>query len=49
MASQLLKRAEQLAAKRGIGKPQALAYLLELTVKGRSGETPQGFEGVERR
>lgn len=40
MATQLLKRAEQLAEQRGIERTAALAHLMELVVKGRSGEAP---------
>jgi hypothetical protein len=40
MAAQLLKRAEQLAAERKIPRTEALAYLLNLVVQGRSGGVP---------
>ncbi len=40
MAAQLLKRAEQIAAERGIERTAALAYLVELVIKGRNGEPP---------
>lgn len=40
MAAQLLKRADQLVAERGLGRTAALAYLIDLVVKGRNGETP---------
>ena len=43
MAAQLLKRATQLAAERGITREAALAHLLNLVIKGRSGEAPPGF------
>lgn len=43
MAAQLLKRAHQLAAERGITREAALKHLLDLVVKGRSGEVPEGF------
>jgi hypothetical protein len=43
MAAQLLKRAEQLAAGRKIPRTEALAYLLNLVVQGRSGEVPPEF------
>lgn len=46
MAAQLLKRAEQHAAERGITREAALARLLDLVVKGRAGETPEGFAGT---
>jgi len=45
MASQLAKRADQLVTERGIARTEAMAYLLQLLVKGRNGETPAGFEG----
>jgi hypothetical protein len=45
MASQLAKRADQLAAARGLTRVAAMAHLLQLLVKGRSGEVPPGFEG----
>jgi len=40
MAGQLQKRAQQLAADRGISREEAMKYLLELVVKGRQGEAP---------
>jgi hypothetical protein len=43
MAAQLLKRADQLATERGTTREAALARLLELLVKGRSGEVPAEF------
>ena len=45
MAAQLLKRAAQLAAERGGTREAALARLLDLVVKGRSGEVPAEFGG----
>ena len=45
MAAQLAKRADQLAAERGITRLEAMSHLLQLVVKGRSGEAPPGFEG----
>ena len=45
MAAKLAKRADQLAAERGITRRDAMAHLLQLVVKGRSGEAPPGFEG----
>ena len=47
MAAQLLKRADQLAAERGIGRVAAVRYLLELVVKGRSGESPPEFPATK--
>lgn len=43
MSAQLLKRAEQQARERGITREAALARLLDLLVKGRSGEVPKDF------
>ncbi len=43
MASQLLKRSEQLARERGITRDVALKGLLEIVVKGRAGEVPAQF------
>jgi hypothetical protein len=43
MASQLLKRSEQLARERGITHEAALKGLLEVVVKGRAGEVPAQF------
>lgn len=43
MAAQLLKRADQLALERGIERTAALAYLIDLVIKARSGEAPPGF------
>ena len=43
MATQLLKRADQLAAERGITREAALKNLVELVVKGRAGEVPPSF------
>lgn len=44
MAAQLSRRADQLAAARGIPRPAALASLLELVVQGRAGEVPARFQ-----
>jgi galactokinase len=46
MTDQLLKRCDQLVAERGIGRVEAMAYLLQLVTKGARGEAPPGFEGV---
>lgn len=43
MATQLLKRADQLAIERGVPREQALKGLLEVVVKGRAGEVPVRF------
>ena len=45
MAAQLLKRAEQLAAERGIARETALKDLLDVVVKGRAGEVPAKYGG----
>ncbi len=44
MATQLLKRADQLAAERGITRETALAQLLQILVEGRQGNLPPGFQ-----
>jgi hypothetical protein len=44
MARQLLKRADQLAAGRGIPRETALAQLLQILVEGRQGNLPPGFQ-----
>ncbi len=43
MAAQLWKRSEQLARERGIERAAALAYLVELVMRGRNGEAPPDF------
>ncbi len=43
MAAQLLKRADQLVAERGLSREAALKGLLEVVVKGRAGEVPARF------
>jgi hypothetical protein len=43
MAAQLLKRADQQAQERGLSREAALARLLDLVIKGRSGEVPPEF------
>lgn len=48
MAAQLLKRAEQLVAMRGLSREAALASLLEVLVKGRAGEVPSRFAPAPR-
>ena len=44
MATQLLRRADQLAAERGRSREAELARLLDLLVRGRSGEVPAEFK-----
>lgn len=44
MARQLIKRADQLAAERGLSREETMAYLLRLMVQGRSGEVPPEFQ-----
>lgn len=48
MAAQLAKRADQLAAERGLTREAALASLLEVLVKGRAGEVPVRFTPTPR-
>jgi hypothetical protein len=43
LARQLLKRADQLAAERGLAREVALKHLLDVLVSGRRGEVPSGF------
>ena len=43
MAAQLLKRAAQHALERGVSREDALTRLIELVIKGRSGEVPAEF------
>lgn len=43
MARQLLKRADQLSAERGLPREAALAQLLQILVEGRQGNVPPGF------
>ncbi len=49
MATQLLKRAGQLAVERGISRVEALKGLLEVVVKGRAGEVPTRLVEPTRR
>lgn len=44
MAAQLMKRADQLAAERGIPREKAMRYLLEVVTKGRAGEVARSFD-----
>ena len=44
MAAQLLKRAEQISAERGVTPEAALAQLLEILVQGRQGNVPPAFK-----
>lgn len=46
MAAQLSKRADQLAAERGVARTEAMRYLIELVVQGRNGEAPPEFPGI---
>ena len=43
MAGQLVKRADQIAAGRGVTREVALKGLLDVVVKGRAGEVPASF------
>lgn len=45
MAAQLLKRAEQIAAARGVSREEALAHLLRFVAQGRAGEVPSNIGG----
>lgn len=45
MARQTLKRADQLAAERGMTREEALGYLLRLVRQGAAGEPPPEFPG----
>ena len=47
MAGQLMKRADQIAAERGITREAALQGLLEVVIKGRAGEVPTEFRPPE--
>jgi len=44
MSAQLLKRAEQISAERGVTREVALAQLLEILVQGRQGNVPPAFK-----
>jgi hypothetical protein len=44
MSAQLLKRAAQISAERGIRREEALAQLLEILIQGRQGEVPAAFK-----
>ena len=44
MAAQLMKRAGQIAAERRMTREAALKSLIEVMVKGRSGEVPPQFK-----
>ena len=48
MAEQLRKRCDQLVETRGIGRVEAMAYLLKLVTQGAQGVAPPGFEGVRK-
>ena len=45
MAAQLLKRADQLVAERGIERTAAVGYLVQLVISGRNGQPPPEFPG----
>jgi hypothetical protein len=47
MARQLLKRADQISAERGIKREEAMAQLLQILVQGRQGEVPAAFKPPE--
>ena len=44
MAAQLLKRAEQISAERGITREVAMAQLLQILIEGRQGNVPPAFQ-----
>jgi hypothetical protein len=44
MARQLIKRADQLVAERGLTREAAMDHLLRLVMQGRSGEVPPEFQ-----
>lgn len=44
MARQLIKRADQLVAERGLTRAATMTYLLRLVVEGRGGEVPKEFQ-----
>ena len=44
MARQLVKRADQICAERGIPREAAMAQLLEILVQGRQGNVPPEFK-----
>ena len=44
MAAQLLKRAEQISAERGITPEAAMAQLLQILIEGRQGNVPPAFQ-----
>ena len=47
MAAQLTKRADQLAAERGIPREDAMRYLLEVVTKGRAGGVAAVYDAVK--
>jgi hypothetical protein len=44
MAKQLIKRADQLVAERGLSRERALEHLLRILVEGRAGKAPEASE-----
>lgn len=44
MARQLIKRADQLMAERGLTRVAAMDYLLRLVMQGRNGDVPPEFQ-----
>jgi hypothetical protein len=44
MARQLLKRADQISAERGVPREEAMAQLLQILVQGSQGEVPAAFK-----
>jgi hypothetical protein len=47
MARQLIKRADQLVVERKQTRSEAMAYLLQLVVQGRSGEVSKEFKPLK--
>lgn len=48
MAGQLLKRARQMAEKKGVSEIEALEYLLKVTAAGRAGTVYEGPKPGEK-
>ena len=44
MARQLIKRADQISAERGIPREEAMAQLLQILVQGRQGTVPDAYK-----
>lgn len=46
MAKQLMKRADQLVAERGMAREDAMRYLLEVVTKGRAGSVSPDYDAA---